>query len=810
VTTVPDQRDQGFEPRFPTLVATGLLSFWIAILSLPLWTGRFLAGPYSDQYHSGYAFRDWLAQEWKRTGAIPLWNPELFGGLPFVGAMHGDIFYPTAWLRLVLPTGFAMGLGFVVHYVLAGLFVYLLLRLLRTSWAGAVAGGAAYQLSGVIGSYVQPGHDGKLFVTTLLPLALIGLVLGMRDRRPAGYGLVALSVGLALLSPHAQMTYYLLVAAGIFALYLTFGETDARPLAGRLAGLGFALLAVAVGFGIGMIQILPFMAYLPFSPRADTYYGFEGATSYAIPWTHVPEFFLAGFTGTTQDGTYWATNPLKLHSEYFGLTAVALAVVGVADRARRRLVLWLGGVAFLFLLICLGAGTPFYRIWWQVMPFMQKVRAPGMALYVVALVVALFAGFGVHRIERGEARRWGTAWLVAGAIVVLLAAVGAVGGLAESLARGIELEQGRAVTDAAGAAQGAIRTGALLSGLALIALGALAWAAHRGRVPAIGLALALPLLVSADLWQNARAFWDYTEDPRTGLYGGDAITETLRTRTGPSRVLDLSDTGVEVYPGASLMAYRIPQLLGHHGNQLHHFNELLGGKNQWRYLLSSRRLWDLYAVEFVLLPSGTDLGTQLPAYANLGADFDTAMAGVPTARGRPADLLVRRTPMPYARLVPAAIKLPDDRAVPTVADPRSGLPFDRLVLLDTAAALVPAPVDSLPPPLDARVEVEAWEPGAMRLRVEPAAPDAGYVLVAENFYPDWHAMVDGHETTVLRGDASLLAVPVSRGARDVTLRFRSADYERGRAITWVSLLIVAAVFAAPLATRRLRARRQRH
>src|SRR2546427_8466120 len=40
------------------------------------------------------------------------------------------------------------------------------------------------------------------------------------------------------------------------------------------------------------IQVLPFIHYIPFSPRAQGYYGFAGATSYAIPWNHVPEFFL--------------------------------------------------------------------------------------------------------------------------------------------------------------------------------------------------------------------------------------------------------------------------------------------------------------------------------------------------------------------------------------------------------------------------------------------------------------------------------------------------------------------------------------
>jgi hypothetical protein len=802
------------EPRLPTLAATALLSLWIALLSLPLWSGRFLGGVVSDQYHSGYAFRHWLAEQWKRTGRIPLWNPELYGGLPFVGAMHGDIFYPTSWLRLVLPTGLAMGLGFVIHYVLAGLFLYALLRALKVSWIGAVTGGAAYQLSGVIGSYVAPGHDGKLFVTAMLPLVLLGLLRGMRDGRPWGFGIAALGVGLALLSPHAQMTYYLLVAAGLFALYLSSGGDDGRPLPIRARGLGLALAAVLVGFGIGMIQILPFLAYLPYSPRAQTYGGFERAISYGIPWSHVPEFLFPKFVGTTQTGTYWGENLLKLHSEYLGLGVVALAVLGVMDRTRRRLIVWLGGIGALFLLVGLGGATPFYRLWWSVMPFMKQVRAPGMAIYVVCLVVAIFAALGAERVERAEAGRWGIRWVIAGAVVALLGLTGVLGTVARSLAEGIQTAQGRGVVPAAVAAQSDIRAGAVGAGIALAAIGGVAWGGGAGRLRGWAI-LGLPVLVGADLWLNARAFWQYSERAGQGLYGGDAVTQALRSRPQPARVLDLSAelpglppeaqlmlAEVPVYPGAALMAFAIPQLLGHHAMQPHAFNELLGGRNQWTYLLRSRRLWDLLAVRYVLLPAGTNLGDLLPAYANLAADYDTLMTGVATSSGGRADLLVRRAPAPYARLVPAAVKVPDDNAIPTVADARSRLDFDRLVLLAPDAAVQPAPVDSMPPPLDASVRVEAWEPGRMTLAIEPAAPQAGYILVAENWQPGWEAAVDGQPALVVRGDVTLITVPVTAGARRVDLVYRSPHYARGRLITLASLLLLAAVFGAPVVRRR--------
>jgi hypothetical protein len=786
VTTAPTTPpSRPFEPRFPTLVATGLFSLWILVLSLPAWSGRFLAGPFSDQYDTGFAFRDWLAAEIRRTGAVPLWNPELFGGLPFVGAMHGDIFYPTAWLRLILPTGTAMTLGFVVHYVLAGLFTYLLLRRLRVTWTGAVTGGLAYQLSGVIGTYVQPGHDGKLFVTTLLPLVLLGLVRGIRERRIDGFGVVALGVGLALLSPHAQMTYYLLIAAGLFALYLSFGETDDTPMARRLAGLGWSLGAVLLGFGIGMVQLLPFFAYLPFSPRAEGYYGFAGSVSYAIPWAHVPEFFLAGFTGATPAGSYWGPNPLKLHSEYLGLPVIALAVTGAFARERRRLVYWAGGIGLLFLLITLGGATPFYRLWWTVMPFVKQTRAPGMALYVVALVLALFAALGVDRLAAagGADRRRALTLAGIGGAILVLGLSGLPGAVAESAAQGVQLAQGRAAVPAAQAAAGAIRLGAVLSGAALLILGLLLMAHDRGRMPAVALALGIPLVVSADLWRNAAPFWSWSPPPHSALYGGDALTAHLDSVPRPFRVLNVPGA----YPGSSLMAYRVPQLLGYHGNELHAFDQLMGGKNVWRHL-GNPKLWDLYAVRFLLVGADGGVPEVVPGFSRWPQPVERAGGG--------RVVVFERDEVPaYAWVSAGAVKADDSTAAGAAVDPR--LDPRSVAILAEDAPVVPPPLETLPPPLDAAATVREWEPGRMVIELSPAPSADAYLVVAENWYPDWTATVDGRTVPVVRANVAQIGVPVTAGSKEVVLRFESPDYGRGRLLSLLSVAAVLGLLVVP-------------
>src|SRR5213083_893348 len=595
----------------------GLFSVWVALLSLPMLQGKWLAAPGGDQYATGYAFRAWGAEWWHQLGHVPLWNPELFGGLPFVAAGHGDIFYPTSFLRLVLPVETVVNLNFVLHYILAGLFTYWLLRRLHVSWTGAVIGGLAYELSGLIASYPSPGHDGKLFASTALPLVFLALVLALRDRRPEAYPLLAAAVALTLLG-HFQLAYYLLIAAGLFALYLTVEEApDARGGA-RLVSLGLALGAVLLGFGIAAIEIVPFFGYISFSPRAGGYYGFAGSTSYAIPWDHVPEFFLKNFVGSHE--TYWGSNPLKLHSEYLGLPVIALAVLGAGTRERRRLILWVGGIGLLFLLISLGAATPFYKLWWAVMPLVSKTRAPGMAFFVVAFVVAIFAEFGVDRALGKDGRRAMTPTLIIGAMVALLGITGAWGHVAESLASGIQAASGRAAVAAAQAQQSAIMWGALGSGAALAATAAL-FGLAQGRLTLRLGALTLALVVGTNLWLNARGFWRYSEP-----FARDPLTTRVAATPAPFRVLDLG-----AYPGSVLAAFDVPQVLGYHGNEVRYYDELLGGKNEWRNI-GHLQLWDLLAVRYLIAPVGARKVDSIPGFRRI-------LDSVPTLGGEQANLL---------------------------------------------------------------------------------------------------------------------------------------------------------------------------
>src|SRR5689334_6796907 len=98
----PNQSRQDWVPRFAGAWAALVFALCTLVLGFPALGGGFLVNPASDQFKAGYAFREFAAASLKAGHGFPLWNPYLFGGLPYVAAMHGDIFYPTFLLRMIM------------------------------------------------------------------------------------------------------------------------------------------------------------------------------------------------------------------------------------------------------------------------------------------------------------------------------------------------------------------------------------------------------------------------------------------------------------------------------------------------------------------------------------------------------------------------------------------------------------------------------------------------------------------------------------------------------------------------------------
>lgn len=770
-------------PRFALGWAS--LVYIAALLSLayPALAGGFLVNPHSDQYIAGYAFRDFAASYMKTHDGFPLWNPYLYGGLPFVAAMHGDIFYPTFLLRLVLPTDVAMTWSFILHVFLAGLFAYLFLRACGLGFFGALVGGLAYMIGGNVAGLVSPGHDGKLYISALFPLTLLLVLRGVRDGKHAAWGALAFVVGLAVLSPHPQLLQYLLLASGAFALYVAFADFNGSRLDRRTAvrRLALALCAIGVGGAIGAIQYLPVREYVPFSPRAGGK-GWEHAVSYSLPPEELLNTYLPQFTGILDK--YWGRNGIHFHSEYVGAVVLVLAGLGFGwsgSRGNRSFTRFWLGTLVVALLWAMGGYTPFYHLVYALVPGTKFFRAPSTMLYVVSFAIAVLAACGMERVIRAEVRRrYLVGWLIAGG---LLAVLGATGGLT-NVAAGIAAPERSdwVIANAGELARGALRSFAFVC----VAVGII-WAVGAQRMtPAIGASL-LVAAVAVDLWSVERLYWLFSPRAST-LYASNPAIEYVKRQAQPGRViaLPLSDEFAPgdpfLKPGGQangLMAHDIRTVLGYHGNQLGRYDDLLGLDDGGRQLVNPN-FWALTNARYWL--------TNIDSLPIPGTR--RVVGPVRDAAGTTIYLFELPGENPIAWLTPVIVKAPDDQVLSTVLDPR----FDvrRAALFDTAAGVAGRTVAALPAPIETRVRTTHYEPGRVTLALDAPAPPGSALVVSENFYPGWRATADGRPASVGRADYVLIGVELPTGARTVELTFDSAPYHAGKFITLGALSLAAA------------------
>ena len=777
------------EPRLAAVWATLTYAVCTMLLAWPALGGGFLVNPRSDQYIGGWPVRDFAGQALKAGQGIPEWNPYLFGGLPYIAAMHGDIFYPTALLRLILPTDAGLTWGFILHLFLAGCFTYGFLRAWGFGFFPSLVAGIGYMMSGELAGLVSPGHDGKLFVSALMPLTLWFLVRGVRDGRHWAWGGVAIAVGLAVLSPHPQLLQYMLLTCGAFALYLALashpgvGKLERRVVLQRL---GFATAAVAVGFLIGAVQYMPVLEYVPFSPRAGGK-GWEHAISYSMPIEELINFYLPQFSGILEG--YWGRNGIHFHSEYLGAATLLLASAGfVGSEARKGFRRFWLGVLVVSILWSLGGFTPFYRIVYALVPGSKFFRAPSTMLMVVALATAVLAALGTERIfAREVSRRFLIGWIAGAGVVALLAVSGAFTALASSIAAAFPFD----TADRIEANRLPVAMGGLRSLLFLAAAAGVVLLAATGRIQARVMGWALAAIVALDLWSVERHYWIFSP-PASVLYASDPAVEYLRTAE-PGRVIvaPLSSQGITfrdpAYEGDALMVHRVRLVRGYHGNEL----------GRYQRLASQERPGDYGNT---LNPAFWRLANARYLYTN-GELGDSALKKLvgPVKNASGSTVYLYRLPgdNPPAWVTTTFVKAGDEATAGTILDPR----FDplRVAVFDSAASVTAPALTTLPEPLAITTRITRYDPGHIALELSAPAPAGSALVVSENYFPGWTVSIDGRPPVpAIRTDFTFLGVPLPAGARRVSLDFHDPAYATGKLVTMVAVLIALAVLGAGL------------
>ncbi len=357
-----------------------------------------------DMITAGIFFRSFLIEHVDQFGSVPLWNPYIFCGLPYVDSFHGDIFYPLSFLKYLGNIFRMLGFTLILHVCLAGVFAYLAARQLKMSRLAATVVGVSYMFSGWLNSLAAVGYDGKVYVTALLPLAVFFLARAFDQSRFLNSTMLAVVIGLIILTPHPQMAYYtlwLLCAYTVFRLVLIIIDTRR---AGKIIAPGIlAIYAVCIGLCLSAIQMLPGFVYtIEDSARTlkETEYGFAASWSLhqeeAISMI-VPEF--CGFDDAwIQQRRYWGRNSFKDNSEYIGLVPLLLAFAGIILSKRRNKYFFVLAAAASFL-YAMGIHTPFFKWCYTYVPLLKSTRAPSMVVFLFSFSISVLAGIGIDSLR---------------------------------------------------------------------------------------------------------------------------------------------------------------------------------------------------------------------------------------------------------------------------------------------------------------------------------------------------------------------------------------------------------------------------
>ena len=744
----------------------------------------------------GYFARHYYAEMVRTAQIFPQWNPLIFGGLPFVDAMHGDIFYPTTWLKFVMPVHRAMGWKLVLHIFLAGSFTYGWLRHLKISRPVAAWGGVAYMLAPVMVTLIYPGHDGKLFVSALTPLALWATDWALTRGGVRRFATLALAIALLIFTAHMQLAYYVTWAIGVLAVYRLVEMRRAggsnRAVAGRFGGL---LVAGIVGaLLIGAVQLWTPVRYLTkYSQRvektteAETERGYAYSTSWSLHPEEafslvVPEFIGANVqtpTGTTN--TYWGRNLFKLNHEYGGLIPLLLLPLALFSRRRRGEVWLFTGLAAASLIYALGATTPLFHLFYWLVPGVKLFRAPSSIMFIFAISVITAAALGLDGMEQAEdekeraakSRKAGLYLWGAAGVFALLALLGSAGVLTDLwvsvLYRDIAPDKAAALQANLANIQRGLWITFALSGVV-----AGMWHFYsRGSVPRTAWIGVLALLAFLDPLRVDPQFIQVVEPGR--IYPRDDTTDFLKQQSQgdePFRVFSVSQG--RLYQTNQFAFYGVEEVTGHHGNELGRYMDLIDFQRRPGQVL---RVLALLNVRYLV--SGQAI--QAPGLRE-------------AFQGRRSLVYELFGAFPRAFVVSDFEIVPDSLEIDRLLSPEFDLA--RTVLLDRQPASAPES--------GARGRVRWIERGVNSQTLEVQASGPALLVVSENYYPAWKAEIDGEPVEVLRADHTLRAVAVPAGTHEVRFYYRSSLFRAAVWTTLLSTLVVAGLIGGLMLVERRR------
>jgi hypothetical protein len=313
-----------------------------------------------------------------RAGRIPLWNPYVGLGRPFLADMQNAVFYPPVYL-VCLGEGMGVFLLVWLHCLLA---VFGMRRLASALHAGRWQGyfmAFSFLMSGPLTARCVAGQITYCWALSYLPWLFYCALRTEEPWQRRRIGLYAGCLAMQFLCGHPQVFWFSAIGQAAFIFTRALGLPLRKAI--RDAGQGLGQFGVACVWCTGLVAVvfLPMLELVKEGNRAGASPAFTN--SYRLSWNDLGSLFTPLRAGDIS----WESNLLV------GTIVVVLGLAGLC-RAHERNVRGLLGVLVIALLVAVGNSTPFFGLFYHWLPGFAGFRLHARAALLVVLVLICAAG----------------------------------------------------------------------------------------------------------------------------------------------------------------------------------------------------------------------------------------------------------------------------------------------------------------------------------------------------------------------------------------------------------------------------------
>lgn len=321
---------------------------------------------------------------------IPLWRPSQMMGESFVGNPLSSLTYPLNLIFIFSPVNFAAILYQYIHFGISSLSVYMLARTFKFSRTSSFSSAIFYTFSIKILFHITAGHITMLAAYSFFPLVFYSLRQTIHKKGFKYLVLGSISLSFMYIT-YPTIFFYTVLFVAAYSIYSLI-DLKFRNINSNLSESGSiilkALMLILFALFLSSAALIPNLEFGPLTTRSIL-----KIEDVAIPIWNIKKFLMSLFF------PYSILKELDQESVLFaGFVPTFLAFIGfILLKNIKKLVL----VAFLIvtILYIAGTSTPFFKLAYDFLPFLNYSRVTTRPYFIVILIISLLSAFAIEKIK---------------------------------------------------------------------------------------------------------------------------------------------------------------------------------------------------------------------------------------------------------------------------------------------------------------------------------------------------------------------------------------------------------------------------